>query len=116
MANFTEMQTKMREQIQNVIENRMPKQEDKQSLPYIWAFIFDTLRFRILGPFGAPDCVLFDTKIAYYNILKYLIVLTFDWFTLRVPYVCHTPFDFISNLFLNYVGSLPADTNKAFSP
>lgn len=46
MANYPEMQQRMREEVADEIGDRIPLQEDKNKCHYVAAFIAETLRFR----------------------------------------------------------------------
>jgi cytochrome P450 len=50
MANYPEMQNKMRQEIQSVIGDRMPAQEDKNYCHYVNAFISEVMRYRPIVP------------------------------------------------------------------
>jgi cytochrome P450 len=64
MANYTDMQIKMRNEIENIIGDRIALHEDKNSCHYVNAFISETLRFRPVAPLGVPHRALVDTQIS----------------------------------------------------
>ncbi len=52
MANYPEMQNKMREEIDSVIGERMPVQEDRNDCHYVNAFISESMRYKSIAPMG----------------------------------------------------------------
>lgn len=52
MASNPLIQKKMRHEIEDVISDRMPDQNDMEECVYTTAFIYETLRFRPVLPFG----------------------------------------------------------------
>ena len=63
MANYPEMQRRMRKEIENNIGDRMPVQDDKNNCHFINAFISECLRHRIVGPTAVPRRALSDVQI-----------------------------------------------------
>ena len=63
MANYPEMQRKMRNEIKEQIGDRIPVQNDKRNCDYVNAFISETLRYRIVVPMGVPHKAIYDVKI-----------------------------------------------------
>ncbi|CAG2111856.1 unnamed protein product, partial [Medioppia subpectinata] len=51
MANNTEMQIQMRDEIESVIGDRVATNEDKNQCHFVNAFIAETLRYRVVAPF-----------------------------------------------------------------
>ena len=54
MANYPEMQNKMREEIDSVIGERMPVQEDRNDCHYVNAFISESMRYK---PIATDGCL-----------------------------------------------------------
>ena len=63
MANYPEMQSRMRKEIEDIIGDRMPVQDDKAECHFINAFISECLRYRTVVPLGLPHRTLCDTKL-----------------------------------------------------
>ncbi len=63
MANNTDMQLKMREEIENVIGDRIALHEDKAKCHYVNAFIAEVLRYRGVAPLSIPHNAKIDAKI-----------------------------------------------------
>jgi len=54
MANYPEMQQKLREEITQVIGHCIPMQDDKHKCHFTNAFISEVLRYRNVAPIGIP--------------------------------------------------------------
>ena len=63
MANYPEMQRKMRNEIEEQIESLFPIKCDKRNCDYVNAFISETLRYRIVVLMGFPHKARCDVKI-----------------------------------------------------
>jgi cytochrome P450 len=63
MANYPEMQNKMRDEIDSVIGERMPLQEDRNHCHYVNAFISEGMRYRPIVPFAFPHKTMVQSKI-----------------------------------------------------
>jgi cytochrome P450 len=63
MTNYPEMQNKMREEIESVIGDRMPIQEDRNNCHYVNAFISEAMRFRPISPMGLAHKNVVQSKI-----------------------------------------------------
>ena len=63
MANYPEMQRRMRKEVEEQIGDRIPVQNDKQNCHFINAFISETLRYRIIVPLGLPHKTVCDVEI-----------------------------------------------------
>ena len=74
MANNIQMQIKMRDEIQNVIGDRVATHEDKNHCHYVSAFINETLRYRGVAPIAVPHRAIVDYKLGkgLQNICHYL--------------------------------------------
>ena len=69
MANYPEMQTKMRKEIEKQIGDRIPVQSDKQNCDYVNAFISETLRHRIVAPMSVPHKTICDVQIRKFIVI-----------------------------------------------
>ena len=63
MANYPEMQKKMRKEIEEQIGDRIPVQNDKQNCDYVNAFMSETLRYRNVSPMGLGSKAICDVEI-----------------------------------------------------
>ena len=64
MANFPEMQRRMRKEIEEQIGDRIPVQNDKQNCHYISAFISECLRYKVIVPLSVPHKAICDVEIS----------------------------------------------------
>ena len=69
MANYIEMQRKMRKEIEEQIGDRIPVQNDKHNCHYVNAFISETLRHKTIAPLGVGHKAICDVKIRKLNII-----------------------------------------------
>jgi len=63
MANYPEMQNKLREEIDSVIGERMPVQEDRNDCHYVNAFISESMRYKPIAPMGVFHKNVVQSKI-----------------------------------------------------
>jgi cytochrome P450 len=72
MANYPEMQNKMRQEIYSLIGERMPVQEDRNQCHYVNAFISETMRYRPIVPLGLFHKNVVQSKIGiiFFNMLS----------------------------------------------
>lgn len=85
MANYPSMQTKMRHEIESVIGERMPVQEDRERCHYVNAFISEGLRYRPAAPIGVPHKNVVQSKIGiHFNKFLTKCIFTFSDSNLKV--------------------------------
>jgi cytochrome P450 len=63
MANDTQMQRRMRDEVENNIGDRMATHEDMKSCAFVNAFIAEALRFRGVAPLSVPHRAMTDYKL-----------------------------------------------------
>jgi cytochrome P450 len=63
MANNSDMQKKVREEIENKIGDRMATHEDRNNCDYVVAFINEALRYRPTTPIGTYHRAMCDGMI-----------------------------------------------------
>ena len=63
MTFYPEIQTKLRQEIETQIWDRIPTHEDRNRCNYVMAFITETLRMRNVLPIGVPHKTRTQTKI-----------------------------------------------------
>ena len=63
MANYPEMQRRMRKEIEEQIGDRIPVQDDKSNCNYIMAFISEVLRLKAIAPMAVPHKAICDVEI-----------------------------------------------------
>ncbi|XP_043090971.1 cytochrome P450 2K6-like [Puntigrus tetrazona] len=70
MAKYPEIQTKVHNEIDQVIGGRQPVVEDRKNLPYTDAVIHETQRFGNISPIGSPRRTTCDVHLNGYFIKK----------------------------------------------
>lgn len=79
MANNLEMQTKLRDEIETVIGDRVALLEDRMKCHYVNAFISECLRFRPVAPISLSHAAMCDAKIGNYFVPKGCFVAPLIW-------------------------------------
>ncbi|XP_054157898.1 steroid 17-alpha-hydroxylase/17,20 lyase-like [Oppia nitens] len=105
MANNSKMQNKMRDEINDLIGDRMVTHEDKNNCHYVNAFIAETLRLRGVTPLAVPHVAMCDTKMGEHNIKEGTFVMSNLWAIARDPEIWDKPEEFNPNRFLSSDGT-----------
>ncbi|KAF3906918.1 hypothetical protein AA313_de0203533 [Arthrobotrys entomopaga] len=101
MILFPEVQRKAQEEIDRVIgTNRLPRAEDRESLPYIDAVVKETLRWWPIAPMGFPHTADEDIEYDGHLIPKGAYLLPAVWWFLHDPDVYANPDSFDPERFL----------------
>jgi len=79
MTCYPEVQKKAREEVDSVIQDRLPTHEDLSHLPYLAAVIKETLRWATIVPMGLPHLVMADDIYKGYYIPGNSIVIANLW-------------------------------------
>ncbi|XP_070575497.1 steroid 17-alpha-hydroxylase/17,20 lyase-like [Ptychodera flava] len=79
LVNYPDVQTKVQEEIDDVIGQRLPMISDKGKLPYCEAVIHEIMRIRTVAPVGVPHKTIEDTSVGGYNIPKGTQIWTNLW-------------------------------------
>ena len=81
LVNFPDLQEKCFEQIKKAVgTDRIPTIQDKPSLPYVEAFLHETLRMSSIAPMAVPHKTTCDTSIGGYKLPKDTKVNTHTFF------------------------------------
>ncbi|XP_012535700.1 probable cytochrome P450 305a1 [Monomorium pharaonis] len=75
MANHQDVQSKLHEEIDTVIGNRLPHLEDRMKMPYTQAILTECQRIWVVTPVIGPRRVLSNTTLDGYEIPKNTIIL-----------------------------------------
>lgn len=70
LANYEDVQSKMRQEVEEVIGDETPTVEHKQSCHYVNAFISETLRFRTVSPLGVIHKTMVDASLNGHPVKK----------------------------------------------
>ena len=69
LANRPEIQAKVHEELDRVIgHDALPTVDDRTRLPYTFACLAESMRYRTIGPLGLPHMASEDTEIGGYRI------------------------------------------------
>ncbi|XP_071486275.1 steroid 17-alpha-hydroxylase/17,20 lyase-like [Diadema antillarum] len=76
MSEYSEIQKKAQTEIDSVIgRDRVPTIEDRGTLPYTEATLYEVMRYSTVGPLSLPHSTICDAKIRDYVIPKGAIVM-----------------------------------------
>ncbi|XP_057300618.1 steroid 17-alpha-hydroxylase/17,20 lyase-like isoform X2 [Hydractinia symbiolongicarpus] len=118
LVNSPESQEKCYQEIMNVIgKERLPVLSDRLSLPYVDAFVHETLRMSSIAPMFVPHKTTCDTTLAGYSIPKDTQVIFNGYALHRDERQWEKPWEFHPERFLNEEGKLlPPGHHKAYLP
>ena len=119
IANRPEIQAKVHEEMDRVIgRDARPTVDDRTRLPYTFACLAESMRYRTIGPLGVPHKASEDTEIGSYRIPAGAQVLGNIYSIHHDPRYWDSPHAFIPERFLPQAdGSPPAAlTSNAFIP
>ncbi|KAK0185225.1 cytochrome P450 [Armillaria mellea] len=101
MLLYPEVQAKAQAEIDAVIgDDRLPRFDDRERLPYVNALALEVLRWHTVGPTGIPHCVTEDVIQSGYFIPKGSLILANIWKMLHDPTVYREPFKFNPDRFI----------------
>ncbi|SJL03018.1 related to cytochrome P450 CYP2 subfamily [Armillaria ostoyae] len=81
MLLYPEVQAKAQAEIDAVIgDDRLPRFDDRERLPYINALVLEVTRWHNVGPTGIPHCVTEDVVQSDYFIPKGSLILANIWY------------------------------------
>ncbi|AWP16649.1 Cytochrome P450 1C2 [Scophthalmus maximus] len=110
LAKHPEIQTKLHEHIDKVVgSDRLPSIEDRGSLAYVDAFIYETMRFTSFVPVTIPHSTTSDTTVDGLHIPKDTVVFINQWSVNHDPLKWKDPHVFDPTRFLDENGSLDKD-------
>ncbi|XP_022081139.1 steroid 17-alpha-hydroxylase/17,20 lyase-like isoform X2 [Acanthaster planci] len=117
MAEHPDIQEKVAMEIDEVIgRNRMPSLDDRGSVPFTEATIWEIFRFGSAVPFGVPHTAMTDSKLHGYRITKGTLVMINHFALHYDPDVWTEPKKFKPERFLNDNGQLPAKPPENLLP
>ena len=119
LANRPEIQAKVHEELDRVIgPDALPTVEDRTGLPYTFACLAESMRYRTIGPLGLPHKASHDTEIGGYRIPVGAQVLGNIYSIHHDPDVWDSPHDYIPERFLPQADGSPSPalTGNAFIP
>ena len=119
LANRPEIQAKVHEELDRVVgHDALPAVEDRARLPYTFACLTESMRYRTIGPLALPHMASEDTEIGGYRIPAGTQVLGNIYSIHHDPRYWDAPHEFIPERFLPQEdGSMsPALTGPAYIP
>ncbi|SJL03000.1 related to cytochrome P450 CYP2 subfamily [Armillaria ostoyae] len=101
MLLYPDIQIKAQAEIDAVIgDDRLPRFDDRERLPYVNALALEVSRWHTIGPLGLPHCVTEDDVQFGYFIPKGSLVYANIWKMLHDPAVYDQPFEFKPERFI----------------
>ena len=119
MANRPEIQDKVHEELYRVIgPDALPTVDDRTRLPYTFACLAESMRYRTIGPLAVPHQATQDTEVGGYLVPAGAQVLGNIYSIHHDPRFWDSPDDFIPERFLPQPDGSPAAalTGNAFIP
>ena len=119
LANRPEIQARVHEELDRVIgRDALPTVDDRTRLPYTFACLAESMRYRTIGPFGLPHKASEDAEVGGYLIPAGTQVLGNIYSIHHDPQYWDSPDEFIPDRFLPQAdGSMsPALTSRAYLP
>ena len=119
LANRPEIQARVHEELDRVIgPDALPTVDDRTRLPYTFACLAESMRYRTIGPLGLPHRAAEDTEVGGYLVRAGTQVLGNIYSIHHDPRYWDSPDEFIPERFLPQAdGSMsPAMTSPAYLP
>ncbi|CAN0403756.1 unnamed protein product [Lampetra fluviatilis] len=106
LVRFPSVQRRVQEEVDRVAgRHRLPRLDDRASLPYTEAFVFETLRYSSFVPVTIPHSTTTDTEIAGYRVPKDTVVFVNQWSSNHDPERWRDPETFEPTRFLDESGT-----------
>ncbi|KAM9842698.1 cytochrome P450 1B1-like [Aulostomus maculatus] len=114
LVKYPDIQVKLQELIDQVVGRaRLPSVEDRSSLAYLDAFIYETMRFTSFVPVTIPHSTTADVTIEGFHIPKDTVVFINQWSVNHDPLKWKDPHIFDPTRFLNDQGDLDKDITNS---
>uniref|UniRef100_A0A4W5PLP8 Cytochrome P450, family 1, subfamily C, polypeptide 2 n=1 Tax=Hucho hucho TaxID=62062 RepID=A0A4W5PLP8_9TELE len=114
LVKYPNIQTKLQEQIDKVVgRDRLPCIEDKASLAYLDAVIYETMRYTSFVPLTIPHSTTSDVTIEGFHIPKDTVVFINQWSVNHDPLQWKDPHLFDPSRFLDENGALDKDLTNS---
>ncbi|KAJ7342302.1 hypothetical protein JRQ81_010049 [Phrynocephalus forsythii] len=114
LIRYPKVQAKLQEEIDKVIgRDRLPCVEDQPHLPYVMAFLYESMRFSSFVPVTIPHCTTVDTSLMGYHIPKDTVIFINQWSVNHDPVKWPAPEEFNPSRFLDENGSLNKDLTSS---
>ena len=119
LANRPEVQAQVHEELDRVIgPDTLPTVDDRTRLPYTFACLTESMRYRTIGPLAVPHQATKDTEVGGYLVPAGAQVLGNIYSVHHDPRFWDSPDDFMPERFLPQADGSPAAalTSNAFIP
>ena len=119
LANRPDVQAKVHEELDSVVgPDALPTVDDRTRLPYTFACVAESMRYRTIGPLAVPHQATEDTEVGGYLIPAGAQVLGNIYSIHHDPRFWDSPDDFVPERFLPQADGSPAAalTSNAFIP
>ncbi|XP_034153117.1 cytochrome P450 1B1-like [Esox lucius] len=114
LIKYPNIQTRLQEQIDKVVgRDRLPNMEDKASLAYLDAVIYETMRYTSFVPLTIPHSTTSDVTIEGLHIPKDTVVFINQWSVNHDPLKWRDPHIFDPSRFLDENGVLDKDLTNS---
>ena len=106
-ANFQSCQELMWQEIDQVLgREKAPTSSDRHKMPYMEAFINETMRFHCAGPILISRCTICDVTLCGYRLPADTFIMVNMWSCMRDPEYWTEPDEFEPRRFLDPTGAL----------
>ncbi|XP_061599415.1 cytochrome P450 1B1-like [Cololabis saira] len=110
LAKHPDVQARLHELVDRVVgRDRLPSVEDRIHLPYLDAFIYETMRFTSFVPVTIPHSTTSDVTVGGLNIPKDTVVFINQWSVNQDPLRWKDPHVFDPSRFMDENGCLDKD-------
>ena len=119
LANRPDVQARVHEELDEIIgPDVLPTVDDRARLPYTFACVAESMRYRTIGPLAVPHQATEDTEVGGYLILAGAQVLGNIYSIHHDPRFWDSPDEFVPERFLPQADGSPAAalTSNAFIP
>lgn len=107
---YPDVQVRVQAELDEVVGRyRLPCMDDQPKLPYVMAFLYETLRFSSFVPITIPHATTTDALVLGYHIPKNTVVFVNQWSVNHDPVKWSNPEDFDPARFLDKDGSFNKD-------
>ncbi|XP_039384537.1 cytochrome P450 1B1 isoform X1 [Mauremys reevesii] len=110
LIRYPKVQVKLQEEVDRIVgRDRLPCAEDQPHLPYVMAFLYESMRFSSFVPVTIPHATTVDTSIMGYFIPKDTVIFINQWSVNHDPEKWSNPEDFDPTRFLDENGFINKD-------
>ncbi|NWS87638.1 CP1B1 protein, partial [Toxostoma redivivum] len=114
LIRYPKVQAKMQEEVDRIVgRDRLPCVEDQPHLPYIMAFLYESMRFSSFVPVTIPHATTTNTFIMGYLIPKDTVIFVNQWSVNHDPAKWSNPEDFDPTRFLDENGFINKDLTSS---